>query len=104
MKLILWTLFAACAFGHPSSGQAYPLKLSSNKRYLVDQNNVPFLVQGESPQALVGTLSTSEASTYFSDRQSRGFNAHWVNLLCTTYTGCSDNGRTFDNIAPFTTG
>src|SRR5437868_7466551 len=38
----------------------YPVKMSANKRYLVDQNNVPFLIVGHSPQALVGDLSESD--------------------------------------------
>src|SRR5262245_49056012 len=35
---------------------AYPLKASANNRYLVDQNDVPFLMVGDSPQALIGKL------------------------------------------------
>ena len=35
-----------------SSGKpvAYPLKLSANRRYLVDQDNTPFLIVGDTPQ------------------------------------------------------
>ena len=35
---------------------AYPLKVSGNGRYLVDQKNAPFLIAGESPQALMVSL------------------------------------------------
>ena len=82
---------------------AYPLKVSANGRYLIDQNNQPFLIVGDSPQALIGDLSEATAATYFADRQARGFNALWVNLLCNSNTGCNKNGATFDGIAPFTT-
>jgi len=77
--------------------------MSANKRYLVDQNNVPFLIHGDSPQALMVNLSEADADTFFADRQRFGFNAAWVNLLCATYTGGRADGSTFDGIAPFTT-
>ena len=36
----------------------YPVKLSSsNPRILVDQNNIPFLMVGDSPQSLIVNLS-----------------------------------------------
>ena len=81
----------------------FPLKPSNNGRYLVDQHNVPFMIVGDSPQALIGKLSISDAALYLADRRAAGFNALWVDLLCTTYTGCRADGKTFDGIAPFTT-
>ena len=81
----------------------FPLKLSNNRRYLVDQRNAPFMIVGDSPQALIGNLSVSDAAFYIADRKAAGFNALWVDLLCTTYTGCRADGKTFDGIAPFTT-
>ena len=82
--------------------QAYPVKKSANGRYLVDQNNVPFLVAGDAPQSLTVNLSTSQADGYFANRASHGFNSVWVNLLCTTYTGGRADGSTYDGILPFT--
>jgi hypothetical protein len=81
----------------------YPLKASSNGRYLVDQRNVPFLIVGDSPQAMIGNLSVKDAATYIANRKAAGFNALWVNLLCAKYTGCRDDGTTFDGIKPFRT-
>ena len=63
--------------------------------------NRPFLLVGDSPQALIGALSVRDAGAYIANRRSAGFNALWVNLLCTTYTGCRSDGKTFDGIAPF---
>jgi hypothetical protein len=63
---------------------------------------VPFLLVGDSPQALIANLSEADAAAYFADRQAHGFNAAWINLLCTTYTACRADGTTFDGIAPFT--
>lgn len=82
--------------------QAYPVKQSANNRYLVDQLNHPFLIIGDSPQALMVNLSTSEAELYFANRASYGFNTLWINLLCATYTAGREDGSTYDGILPFT--
>jgi hypothetical protein len=82
---------------------AFPVKISDNHRYLVDQNGQPFLLVGDSPQALVGDISEADAEYYFANRQAAGFNAQWINLLCNGYTGCRSDGSTYDGIAPFTT-
>src|SRR5262249_29640733 len=86
-----------------SASPAYPLKVSANNRYLVDQNDVPFLMVGDSPQALIGNLSAMEAAFFMEDRRRYGINALWINLLCNDGTACNEDGTTFDGIAPFTT-
>jgi hypothetical protein len=60
---------------------AYPLRVSLDRRYLVDQENVPFLLMGDSPQALMVNISEAEADMFFADREAHGFNGAWVNLL-----------------------
>ena len=82
---------------------AFPLKPSANNRYLVDQNNTPFMIVGDSPQAMVGNLSLAQAKHFMDNRVTYGVNALWVNLLCDSYTACNADGTTFDGIAPFTT-
>lgn len=84
-----------------SAGPAFPLKVSANNRYLVDQGSVPFLMIGDSPQALIGNLSHAEAVTFIENRQAYGVNSLWINLLCNDSTGCKPDGTTFDGIAPF---
>jgi hypothetical protein len=81
---------------------AYPLRKSANGRYLVDQNNVPYLITGDSPQALIVNLSTNDAQTFFTDRATNNFNTVWIDVLCNTYTGGRSDGSTFDGIIPFT--
>ena len=78
------------------------VKRSSNRRYLIDPNNLPFLIAGDSPQSLMVNISTTDADMYFANRQSHGFNAVWINLLCTTYTAGNADGSTYDAILPFT--
>lgn len=81
----------------------FPLKVGPNGRYLVGQNNQPFLIHGDSPQALIVDLSESDAELFFSNRQAAGFNAVWINLLCAGSTGGQADGSTYDGIQPFTT-
>jgi hypothetical protein len=86
----------------PAQGPG-PIAVGPTGRYLVDQNGVPFLITGESPQALIGDLTASDAALFFSKRRAQGFNTVWINLLCNHYTGCRDDGSTWDGIPPFTT-
>jgi hypothetical protein len=90
--------------GIPGSpdGPAYPLKASANNRYLVDQNNAPFLMVGDSPQQLITNLSQQEAAAFMANRRSHGINTLWINLLCIfTFASCNREAKTFDGIAPF---
>jgi chitodextrinase len=87
--------------GAPPNDTA-PLQVSANGRYLV-QNNAPFLIAGDSPQALIVNVSEADADAFFADRQAAGFNVVWINLLCDTYTGGRADGSTYDGILPFNT-
>ena len=82
---------------------AYPLKISASHRYLIDQNGIPFMIVGDSPQALIGNVSLLKAKEYISNRAKYGINALWINLICNAGTGCNAAGTTFDGVAPFTT-
>jgi hypothetical protein len=94
LSLLLWCGTSVAA--------TYPVRVStSNPRILVDQNNVPFLMVGDSPQALIVNLTESQAKGYFADRSAHGFNTVWINLLCDEYTGGRTNGSTIDGILPF---
>jgi hypothetical protein len=42
--------------------------VSGNGRSLVDRDDVPFLMIGDSPQALTVNLSEAEADAFFADR------------------------------------
>ena len=92
-----WELDAATRVSPPTvvtsaRHYAFPLHVSKNHRYLVDRHSMPFMVVGDSPQALIGNLSLKDAATFIADRKAAGFDALWVNLLCATYTGCRSNG------------
>ena len=104
-RVCLWVaaLVATPGFASATGSYVLPLKVSADHRYLVDQNNAPFMIVGDAPQALVGNLSPADANVFMADRAKYGINALWVNLLCDSYTACNSDGTTFDGIAPFTT-
>jgi hypothetical protein len=87
----------------PTRPPAFPLKVGATGRYLIDRDGRPFLIVGDSPQALMVDLSETQAEHFFANREAAGFNSVWVNLLCDEYTGGRANGTTYDGIAPFTT-
>src|SRR5215475_15694968 len=85
-----------------ANGPVYPLKASGNNRYLVDQNNTPFLMIGDSPQQLITNLSPQDAAAFMGNRRSYGINTLWINLLCIfTMGSCNKEAKTFDGIEPF---
>jgi hypothetical protein len=90
----------ACGSGEGGGGEVLPISVSDDGRTLVTTAQEPFLILGDSAQALMVNLSVADAATYFSVRAAQGFNAAWVNLLCTN--GGRPDATTFDGIAPFT--
>jgi hypothetical protein len=84
-------------------GASYPVKVGNvNPRILVDQNNAPFLLVGDSPHSLLVNISQSDASFYLADRATNGFNSLWVELLCVPYTGGRADGSLLNGTLPFT--
>jgi hypothetical protein len=88
----------------PLASPVYPLKASSNGRYLTDSNGVPFLLMGDSPQSMIANLAPRQMSGYMQNRQAMGFNSILVDALCTSYTGGNGNGTAYDGTPPFTSG
>ena len=81
----------------------YPVKISSsNPRILVDQNNIPFLMVGDSPQSLIVNLSATNAALYVADRATNGFNTLLMDAICTTYTFGPPNASLLNGTLPFT--
>jgi Protein of unknown function (DUF4038)/Putative collagen-binding domain of a collagenase len=86
----------------PPTKVAFPVAVSENKRYLLDQDGNPWMMNGDSPQCLSANLSVADMEYFFANRASHGFNAAWVNLICGPYTHGRDDASTFDGIKPFT--
>jgi hypothetical protein len=61
--------------------------LSRDGKYLVNTTtNRPVFIAGESAFSLVGRLSNADIETYFTDRESRGFNIVWIAAVDDTYS------------------
>lgn len=93
------------AVSHPAVRKgppAYPVKISDNGRYLVDQNNAPFIIAGIASQLLAVQISSADAELYFTNRASYGFDAVWISLLAETDLAHRPDGSTYDQIRPFT--
>lgn len=67
--------------GRLLASPVYPLKVSANKRYLVDQQNTPFLIHGDAAWSLVSGLDKTKAELYLENRRLKGFNTLIVNLI-----------------------
>jgi hypothetical protein len=65
----------------PVQPPRFPLRLSDDRRYVVDQTGRPFLIQGDSAWSIIAQLKNDEVETYLEDRRRRGFNTLIVNLL-----------------------
>src|SRR5579862_7891901 len=63
------------------SSAAFPLKTVPMKRVLVDQKNVPFLLQGDAAWSLLVVQTKEEVELYFKNRSQKGFNTCLVNVL-----------------------
>jgi hypothetical protein len=83
---------------------AYPLKVSADGRFLVDQNNIPFLIVGDVPQTMVTRISLADARRFMEDRAVHGFNSLWIDVLNAGpyHPAARDDGGTYDGILPFT--
>lgn len=77
------------------------LALSGNRRYLVDSEKGPFLLQGDAAWSLIVTLSKPDVSEYLQNRREKGFNAILVNLV--EHKFCKNPPRNAEGEPPFTT-
>src|SRR5262245_16605696 len=87
LHLVSPLLISLALVAEAAATPAYPLKRSANGRYVVDSNNVPFLIIGDAPHSILANLNNADATTYLTNRRGNGFNALWIELLCDSYTG-----------------
>ncbi|MCP3137603.1 apiosidase-like domain-containing protein [Pyxidicoccus xibeiensis] len=59
----------------------YPLKRIAGLRYLVGQDNQPFLLHGDSAWSLFVGISKEDVELYLEDRRQKGFNTVLANLI-----------------------
>ena len=80
-KFALTVILFPCTAALHAADAAYPIKTSPNHRYFVDQNNRPFLMQGDSAWSLLVDATKAEAEQYLENRRRKGFNTVIVNLI-----------------------
>ena len=97
--LALWLVGCLAWAGETASLPSVSLKISFNGRFLVDQQNRPFLVVGDTAWSLIAQLKDPDIDRYLDDRQKRGFNSIIVNLI--EHKFCSVPPKTRSGLAPF---
>jgi hypothetical protein len=93
-----WTVQVPCA----TCGVNWPLRVSAKGPYLEDQSGIPFVIIGDAAWSLAAQASPSDVITYLSDRQAKGFNAIYVNLIEHYFADNAPNNYHSD--PPFTRG
>jgi hypothetical protein len=102
VKVMLLSVFGCLVFSsvlHPAD-RISCLKVGDNKRYLVDQNNVPFLMQGDAAWSVIVELNDTQVEQYLNNRRQKGFNAIMVNLI--EHKFCNHPPRNAAGEGPFT--
>jgi hypothetical protein len=79
----------------------FPLKKSTDNRYLVTQDGIPFLIVGDAGWYLSTQGRYADIDTYLANRAAKGFSAIILQLIDSTYSDRAPND--IDGIAPFTT-
>lgn len=85
----LLSLSSPSQLSQAQSGVSFPLRVSENKRYLVDSKGVPFFINGDSPWEISWQLTREEAERYLENRRQKGFNTILVDTV--PYTEWSDH-------------
>src|SRR5258706_3079345 len=99
MKRLLPGLMLFCAMS--VSAATFPLKVSADGRHLVDQNDAPFFINGDSPWSLIGQVSNEDAEFYLKDCQSRHINSLIVTLVESHYANNAPSN--YYGVKPFMT-
>jgi hypothetical protein len=79
-RFILLTLTLPLGCASISAAPDFPLKVSDNKRYLVDQQGRPFFVMGDTPW-FIQKQKIEDVRMLMDDRIAKGFNTLFLELL-----------------------
>lgn len=78
----------------------FPVSISGNSRYLVDQTGAPWPMVGDAGWSAITQLTPAEQTTYLDQLQALGFNAVLVNLIENYYSDDPPNNPNGDG--PYT--
>lgn len=87
---------------NPPAGSIFPLSIDAAARILVDQQGDPFYINGEAAWSLAVQLNQAEIDTYLTDRNAKGVNAIYVNLIEHKYSSQIPAYNNAAGNAPFT--
>jgi len=96
-----WARPAISAARAAASDPPFPVRVSTNGRYLEDASGKPFLLHGDTAWSLMVQLTREETEEYLENRRQKGFNAILVNLIEYFYADSPPQNKYGD--APFTT-
>ena len=74
----LFPTLAVTASAQSTTTYVYPLKVSANGRYLVDQNDVPWRVQADAAWFLSTSATPEQVDVYLATRKAQGFNSFYL--------------------------
>ena len=75
----------------------YPIRVSDDRRHLIDRDGAPFIIHGDTPWSLITGVTKEQADRYLADRAAKGFNSIIVNLIEHKFNGPA----TRDGLLPF---
>ena len=81
----------------------FPLKLSENKRYLIDSKGQPFLVKEFSAWGAIQGLSEKDASAFLDSIRNEGFNTIMVSVLSNSPSQMGGDPPNWQGISPLIT-
>jgi hypothetical protein len=106
--LLIVPVLAACAArpvpavvtsSLPPVHPAYPVQISANGRYLVDQDNQPVFWSGDAGWSLIVQATTADVDFYLANRQQKGVTVVLVNLIDHMFGGRAP--RAINGDSPF---
>ena len=80
MRNLLTAIAFLAAAASLQAAQAFPLKVSENRRHLVDQRGAPFLYHADTSWMIFLKLTEAESKEYIARRKEQGFTALQVQL------------------------
>jgi len=80
LRTLAISLCLLWSYGGMVQAAEFPLKLSENRRHLVDQRGAPFFYNADTPWMLFLKLTETEAKSYITRRKEQGFNVLQVQL------------------------
>lgn len=101
LRSISFILLFLCMWQFARCEVSFPLQLSSNHRYMVDQKKVPFLIKEISAWGLIQALSEADASEFMDSAKAKGFNTLLVSAISMD-SRFAGNPPKWNEISPFT--